>query len=162
MFSFNCGLYYLALMDNFNTSTTIRITSSTIRFNGRTTVDEAVQLSVTIVLPIFILLSVVGNSLVCYVFYKQPNLRRVVYYPVISLAIADLLCGTLAMPAYIAKKHVREGWWEGFTCDAFRFTYFLTEYASVLSLMTISLERFIAVSKPLAHRYFLLIFTKLL
>ena len=147
-------------MDNFNISTTITMTSPTIRSDDRTAVEEAVQLSVTIVLSIFIFLSVVGNSLVCYVFYKQPNLRRVVYYPVISLAIADLLCGTLAMPAYIAKKYVRGGWWEGFTCDVFRFTYFFTEYASVLSLMTISLERYIAVSRPLAHRYFLLIFTK--
>ena len=140
-------------MDNFNTSITTTLTSSTIGSGGRTTVDEeALELSVTIVLSIFILLSVVGNSLVCYVFYKQQNLRRVVYYPVISLAIADLLCGTLAMPAYIAKKHVREGWWEGFTCDVFRFTYFFTEYASVLSLMTISLERYIAVGKPVTHR----------
>ena len=138
-------------MNNFNTSTTTTI--STIRSDSRTTVDEeALELSVTIVLSIFILLTVVGNSLVCFVFYKQPNLRRVVYYPVISLAIADLLCGTLAMPAYIAKKHVREGWWEGFTCDVFRFTYFFTEYASVLSLMTISLERYIAVGKPVTHR----------
>jgi hypothetical protein len=138
-------------MDNFNTTTTI--TTSTVRPDGGATIDkEALTLSVTIVLSIFILLTVVGNSLVCYVFYKQPNLRRVVYYPIISLAIADLLCGTLAMPAYIAKKHVREGWWEGFTCDVFRFTYFFTEYASVLSLMTISIERYIAVSKPVTHR----------
>ena len=143
----------IGAMDNFNTSTTTTITSSTIRSHDRTTIDEdALQLSVTIVLAIFIVLSVAGNSLVCFVFYKQPSLRRVVYYPVISLAIADLLCGTLAMPAYIAKKHVREGWWEGFTCDVFRFTYFFTEYASVLSLMTISIERYIAVKRPVAHR----------
>jgi hypothetical protein len=140
-------------MDNFNTSTTATIVSTTFRSDGGTNIDEdALQLSVTIVLAVFIVLSVVGNSLVCFVFYKQPKLRRVVYYPVISLAIADLLCGILAMPAYIAKKHVRGGWWEGFTCDVFRFTYFFTEYASVLSLMAISIERYIAVSKPVTHR----------
>ncbi|CAB3981929.1 histamine H2 receptor-like [Paramuricea clavata] len=143
-------------MDNFNTSTAATIVSTTFRSDGGTNIDEdALQLSVTIVLAVFIVLSVVGNSLVCFVFYKQPNLRRVVYYPVISLAIADLLCGTLAMPAYIAKKHVRGGWWEGFTCDVFRFTYFFTEYASVLSLMAISIERYIAVSKPVTHRTWL-------
>ena len=140
-------------MDNFNTSTTATIVSTTFRSDDGTNIDEdALQLSVTIVLAVFIVLSVVGNSLVCFVFYKQPKLRRVVYYPVISLAIADLLCGILAMPAYIAKKHVRGGWWEGFTCDVFRFTYFFTEYASVLSLMAISIERYIAVSKPITHR----------
>ena len=140
-------------MDNFNSSTTATIVSTTFRSDGRATIDEdALELSVTIVLAVFIVLLFVGNSLVCYVFYKQPNLQRVVYYPVISLAIADLLCGTLAIPAYIAKKHVRGGLWEGFTCDVFRFTYFFTEYASVLSLMAISLERYIAVSKPVTHR----------
>ena len=140
-------------MDNSNASFVTTITSSTIRSESGPTIDEdALQLSVTIVLAVFIVLSVVGNSLVCFVFYKQPSLRRVVYYPVISLAIADLLCGALAMPAYIAKKHVRGGWWEGFTCDVFRVTYFFTEYASVLSLMTISLERYIAVSRPVTHR----------
>ena len=137
-----------------NTSFTTTMATATMRSDRRTTsIDEdALNLSVTIVLAVLILLSVLGNSLVCFVFYKQPHLRRVVYYPVISLAIADLMCGMLAMPAYIAKKHVRGGWWEGFTCDVFRFTYFFTEYASVLSLTTISVERFIAVSKPVAHR----------
>lgn len=89
-------------------------TTATMLYDDGTTIDnEALQLSVTIVLAIFIVVSVVGNSLVCFVFYKQPQLRRIVYYPVISLAVADLMCGILAMPAYIAKKHVRGGRWEG-------------------------------------------------
>ncbi|XP_028400866.1 dopamine receptor 2-like isoform X1 [Dendronephthya gigantea] len=148
---------YKEIMENlFNTSTTTAITSTAFRSDRRTTIDEdALHLSVTIVLSVFIFVSVIGNSLVCFVFYKQMGLRRVVYYPIISLAVADLLCGALAMPAYIAKKHVRGGWWEGLTCDVFRFTYFFTEYASVLSLMAISLERFIAVSKPVTHRMWL-------
>lgn len=141
-------------MENDGNLTFTTISSSTTASNkSLSAVDEAaIQLSVTIVLAIFIALSVLGNSLVCYVFYNQIVLQRVVYYPVISLAIADLLCGMLAMPAYIAKKQVHGGWWEGFTCDLFRFTYFFTEYASILSLMAISLERFIAVWKPVVHR----------
>ena len=141
-------------MDDFRASFMTTITSSTSRSDDRPPFDEdALQLSVTIVLAVFIVLSVVGNCLVCYVFYKQQNLRKVVYYPVISLAIADLLCGILAMPAYIAKKHVQRGWWEGFTCDVFRFTYFFTEYASIMSLMANSIERYFAVSRPIKHRY---------
>lgn len=131
-------MHYLGVMDTSNSSITNE--------------EYAVRLSVTIILPVLIILSVVGNGLVCYVFYKQPQLQQAKYYPIISMAIADLLCGSLAMPFYIAKKHVRSGWWEGFSCDVFRFTYFFTEYASVLSLTAISVERFIGISKPIAHR----------
>ena len=113
-------------------------------------------LSVTIILSIFIVVTILGNSLVCFAFYKQPQLRKVCYYPVISLAIADLLCGAVAMPAYIAKKHVHAGGWqEGVVCDVFRFSYFFTEYASILSLTAISIERFIAIKMPVKHKTWL-------
>ena len=65
------------------------------------------------------------------------------------LAIADLLCGAIAMPAYIAKKIVDGEDGEGVVCDIFRFTYFFTEYASVSSLVLVSLERMFALKYPL-------------
>lgn len=137
-----------------NTSLASNMTSSNITCNS--SYDKtSLTLSVTIVLVVFIIVTILGNSLVCLSFYKQPHLRRVSYYPIISLAIADLLCGVLAMPAYIAKKHVTGGWQEGVTCDVFRFTYFFTEYASVLSLTAISVERFIAIKMPVKHRTWL-------
>ena len=53
------------------------------------------------------------------------------------------------MPAYIAKKFVDGGTGEGVVCDIFRFTYFFTEYASVSSLVLVSVERMIALKHPL-------------
>ena len=41
----------------------------------------------------------------CLDFYRQRQLTSVSYYPILSLALADILCGICAMPAYIAKKH---------------------------------------------------------
>ena len=55
------------------------------------------------------------------------------------------------MPAYIAKKFVDGEEGEGVVCDVFRFTYFFTEYASVSSLVMVSLERMYALKYPLRN-----------
>ena len=116
---------------------------------------NAFILSVTIILAVFIVVSTVGNCLVCFVFYRQPSLRKPSFYPILSLAIADLLSATLAMPAYVAKKYATGDWKERAVCDVFRFSYFFTMYASVLSLTVISLERFTAIKMPMRHRTWL-------
>jgi hypothetical protein len=71
------------------------------------------------------------------------------------LALADILCGIFAMPAYIAKKHIAGGNKERITCDVFRFTYFFAAFASILSLTAVSLERFLAIKMPFTHRTWL-------
>ena len=53
------------------------------------------------------------------------------------------------MPAYIAKKLVDGEPGEGVVCDIFRFTYFFMEYASVSSLVMVSIERMFALKYPL-------------
>ena len=116
--------------------------------------NDALKINVTVFLVIIIAVTILGNGMVCLAFYRQP-LRGVHYYPILSLALADILCGVCAMPAYIAKKHISGGIKERITCDVFRFTYFFSVYASVLSLTVISLERFIAIKMPVRHRMLL-------
>ena len=113
--------------------------------------DNVPVLEVTIVLGILIVLSVLGNSLVCCAFIIQPRLRRVLYYPVLNLAVADILCGLVAMTSYLTKKYVFGGEKQKFVCDVSRFSYFVTEYASVLSLTVISIERALSIFRPLTH-----------
>lgn len=107
--------------------------------------------AVTIFLVILIVLCVLGNLLVCSAFVIQPRLRKAIYYPVLSLALADVFCGLLAMPSYLAKKHVFGGRKEQAVCDISRFSYFLTEYASVFSLTIISIDRGLAIVRPLTY-----------
>lgn len=108
--------------------------------------------AITIVLAILIVLSVLGNSLICSAFVIQPRLRRALYFPVLSLAIADILCGLVAMTSYLAKKHVFGGKKEQVVCDISRFSYFVTEYASVFSLTIISVDRALAIIRPLTYK----------
>lgn len=120
-----------------------------------TSSNDALKIYVTVFLVIIIAVTILGNGLVCLAFYRQPQLKGVHYYPILSLALADILCGMCAMPAYIVKKHISGGIKERITCDVFRFTYFFSVYASVLSLTVISLERFIAIKMPVRHRMLL-------
>jgi cytochrome bd-type quinol oxidase subunit 2 len=97
--------------------------------------------------------TIFGNALVLFAFYVQPHLRKVKYFPIINLALADVLCAVTAMPLYITKKSAAsEDIDSRLVCDLYRFSYFFTEYASVMSLMAISIERFLNIKYPLKYR----------
>ena len=110
------------------------------------------------VIPLVVILgvlsvgTVVGNSLVCMAIYTHPALKHVTYFSIFSLGIADLLVGLVAVPSYIIKKLVVNDAVALVVCDTFRFSYFLTGYASILSLCVISVERLIAVKNPLTYQ----------
>ena len=97
--------------------------------------------------------ALVGNLLVCLAIYVRPALHKTTYLPIASLALADLLAGVTAMPAYILKKALQDQTplTREIICNVFRFSYFLTGYASVLSLCVISVERLLAIKKPLTY-----------
>ena len=107
--------------------------------------------SLVIILGVLSFGTVVGNSIVCFAIRSHPALRHVTYLSIFSLAIADLLVGFVAMPSYILKKFDWHEPLQTIICDVFRSSYFLTSYASVLSVSLISVERLIAIRKPLDH-----------
>ncbi len=138
-------------------ATLVPSSSSSLQVTEAAIISENATLTicVTVILIFIIVLTVLGNGLVCLAFYRQRQLTRVSYYPVLSLALADILCGICAMPAYIAKKHTAGSDKERITCDVFRFSYFFSVYASIFSLTAVSLERFIAIKMPVRHRILL-------
>ena len=111
--------------------------------------------AITSILACVMALTLFGNFLVLMAFYVQPQLRKVIYYPIISLALADLLCAVTAMPLYIVKKNISEDTNERLVCDLYRFMYFFLEYTSIMSLMVISIERFLVIHNPLKYRQFI-------
>lgn len=122
--------------------------------------DEEASLNVvaiSITLVIIMVFTIFGNALVLLSFYAQPSLRKVKYFPIINLALADLLCAVTAMPLYIVKKNIslNININERLVCDLYRFLYFFTEYASIMSLMAISIERVLVIYKPLKYRNFI-------
>ena len=113
--------------------------------------DELPRTLTLIILPFLSFGTVFGNILVLVAIVNHSDLRRVTYMPIFSLAIADLFAGVVAMPSYIMKKFTWSASIDNIVCDVFRFSYFLTGYASILSLTVISVERLIAIKNPLRY-----------
>ena len=109
---------------------------------------------ISAVIAIVMVFTIFGNSLVLFSFHVQLSLRKVKYFPIISLALADMLCAVTAMPLYITKKNAAASEYvdDKTVCDLYRFSYFFTEYASIMSLMVISIERFLNIKYPLKYR----------
>ncbi|XP_069475963.1 adenosine receptor A2a [Ambystoma mexicanum] len=103
-----------------------------------------------IVLELLIaVLAVLGNVLVCWAVWLNSNLQNATNYFVVSLAVADIAVGVLAIPFAITIS-------TGF-CAAFHgclfiacFVLVLTQ-SSIFSLLAIAMDRYIAIRIPLRY-----------
>ena len=106
---------------------------------------------------IILLVSLVGNSLVILVFYKNKQLRRSINYYVLNMAVSGLFTPLTIMPVHIV--HIISGS-TAFMVDTTlvlgnilcKLCYFLPDVSlmvSIQSLLLISVDRFIAVVFPL-------------
>ena len=101
------------------------------------------------VLPIMIVLGLVGNSLICIAVFKFKRLRKVPNYFIVSLAVADLIvCGGV-MP-FGMYQQVHGGYWllGVLSCRIFTSFDVVTATASIWNLCAISIDRYMAVTKP--------------
>lgn len=92
-------------------------------------------------------LAVLGNVLVCWAVYLNSNLQNVTNFFVVSLAVADIAVGVLAIPFAITIS-------TGF-CSLFYgclfiacFVLVLTQ-SSIFSLLAIAIDRYICIKIPL-------------
>ncbi|XP_072443108.1 adenosine A2a receptor a [Chiloscyllium punctatum] len=94
-------------------------------------------------------LAVLGNVLVCWAVYLNSNLQNVTNFFVVSLAVADIAVGVLAIPFAITIS-------TGF-CSLFYgclfiacFVLVLTQ-SSIFSLLAIAIDRYICIKIPLRY-----------
>ena len=98
---------------------------------------------------------ILGNLLVIAAFATTKSLHKKTYLLLISLAVADLLVGAVAVPMYI---HVIGGavteWWEldSHATHTQTAVEIFCSYASIFFLVAIALERLYAAMSPLNHR----------
>lgn len=93
----------------------------------------------------------VGNSLVCLVFWRFRQLRNLTNYFVCSLAIADFLVAVLRV-VFVVVSVFKKKWIFGLTwCEISSMCSVLLCGASILHLCAISIERLIAIKWPLSY-----------
>lgn len=106
---------------------------------------QQVEKIVVIVVPIFFgmigILGLVGNSLVVIVVAANPGMRSTTNILIINLAVADLLFVIFCIP-FTATDFVLPFWPFGnFWCKMVQYLIIVTAYASVYTLVLMSLDR---------------------
>lgn len=103
-------------------------------------------------LSTIVLVTIVGNLIVLISFILEPKLRQPFNYFIFNLAITDLLVGITAMAFYTLDTIL--GYWpfgDGL-CAAWIYLDYAMTFASVFTLVAISIDRFWSVTWILHYK----------
>ncbi|XP_069811820.1 neuromedin-U receptor 2 [Dendropsophus ebraccatus] len=107
------------------------------------------SLPMTLVYAFIFLVGVSGNMLVCLVILKHHNMRTPTNYYLFSLAVSDLLVLLLGMPLEVYEMWSNYPFLFGAWGCYFKTVLFETVcFASILSVTTVSVERYVAIMHP--------------
>ncbi|KAL0860767.1 hypothetical protein ABMA27_009311 [Loxostege sticticalis] len=113
--------------------------------------DEPVSLVSLAVLALIDVLVIAGNCLVIAAVLCSSKLRSVTNLFIVSLAVADLLVGVAVLP-FSATREVFEIWIFGDVwCSVWLAVDVWMCTASILNLCAISLDRYVAVTRPVSY-----------
>ncbi|MEQ2258933.1 hypothetical protein XENORESO_004640 [Xenotaenia resolanae] len=104
-----------------------------------------------VILSLLILLTVGGNVVVCLAVCASRRLRCLTNCFIVSLAVTDLLLGLLVLP-FSALLQLSDEWPFGPTfCNFYISMDVMLCTASILTLLAISVDRYLAVTMPLRY-----------
>ncbi|KAK6167653.1 hypothetical protein SNE40_021629 [Patella caerulea] len=100
---------------------------------------------------ILMVMGLLGNGLVCYVFARKPKpgTQNVM---ILCLAASDLLVCSVGMPTEIADMRFDYTFESEFACKLLRFVNILSTIWSDLTLVAIAVDRYIKVCKPFGRQ----------
>ncbi|CAL1529231.1 unnamed protein product, partial [Lymnaea stagnalis] len=113
------------------------------------TFEDYVRIIVPTIFGVICVLGVFGNSLVIIVVLTDKHMRNTTNILILSLALADLLFLVCCVP-FTAVGYALTVWPFGnFGCKLTQYATYVTAYASVYTLVIMTITRYIAVVMPL-------------
>ncbi|XP_078701252.1 QRFP-like peptide receptor [Branchiostoma floridae x Branchiostoma belcheri] len=118
--------------------------------------DPSYRYTVVVLYAVIFVMSLVGNTLVIYTVLFDRTMRTVTNMFLVSLSVSDLLITLLSIPFHILWALKRFEWEYGdLLCRLPQYIKGLSVTASILSLTAISVERYLAILRPLAAQRYL-------
>ncbi|XP_038059840.1 galanin receptor 2b-like [Patiria miniata] len=114
------------------------------------------SIPVRITYTIIACLGIAGNFIVIFALIRVPSLRNCTSYFIIHLAATDLITSIWVIPFHMLSvtPHVAEGVGGELICRLFisKYPLWVTIFASVYSMVCVTMERFFAVVYPLKYK----------
>lgn len=119
---------------------------------GSPILGKIFRMLIVSIIIVVIVAAVCGNLLVCAAILLNKRLRKTTNYFIFSLAISDLMTALFSMP-FDVDAFARPFQWSGseFLCNFWAFMYLIAAPTSILNLMAVSLDRYLAISSPLKY-----------
>ncbi|XP_050701006.1 neuromedin-U receptor 2-like isoform X2 [Eriocheir sinensis] len=120
---------------------------------GEPRLRYSVLLPMTVVYCVIAVGGAVGNVLTCLVVAKNRTMRTSTNYYLVNLAVADLLTLFIALPLEVYQMWVQYPWpWGESACRLRAMMPELVTHVSVLTILAVSGERYVAITNPVYAR----------
>lgn len=106
----------------------------------------------TLVYILIISVSIIGNSIVIYIVYRNHQERNMTNWFIANLAASDIFIALTGMPNMITEQYVSYWMFGSFVCKMVVYFQSVAVAVSVLTLIAVTGDRYLCVLSPLSRR----------